>query len=141
MRIWTFTVPGQPHGKGRPRFTSRGRFPRAYTDARTRAYEAEIGLSAKAAGVKMIDGPVGISIVAIRAIPKGTSKRARAEMEASPCEVKPDLDNILKCVKDGLNWVAYRDDSAVCSVTAEKIWGSEPMLHVTVFSVGDNSEL
>lgn len=34
----TFTVPGEPRGKGRPRFSGG----RAYTDSETRAYERKI---------------------------------------------------------------------------------------------------
>ncbi|OXE37432.1 MAG: hypothetical protein CGW95_01595 [Phenylobacterium zucineum] len=47
---YRFTIPGQPRGKGRPRF-GRGR---TYTDAKTLAYEQTVRTSAKSA-----IGPLG----------------------------------------------------------------------------------
>ena len=43
----TFRVDGQPHAKGRPRFTRKGGFVRAYTDEKTLAYENIIRLAAQ----------------------------------------------------------------------------------------------
>ena len=40
-KFW-FTVPGAIVGKGRPRFTTQGRFVRAYTPKKTRDYEQKI---------------------------------------------------------------------------------------------------
>ena len=43
----TFRVDGQPHAKGRPRFTRKGGFVRAYTDEKTLAYESIIRQAAQ----------------------------------------------------------------------------------------------
>ena len=42
-----FTVYGEPVAKGRPRFSTRGKFPIAYTPEKTKTYESEVGMMAK----------------------------------------------------------------------------------------------
>jgi Holliday junction resolvase RusA-like endonuclease len=44
---------------------------------------------------------------------------------------KPDLDNLLKSICDGLNRVVWGDDSVVSSISARKEWG-HPSAEVTV---------
>lgn len=39
MRIASFTISGEPQGKGRPKFARRGSHAHAYTPKKTRAYE------------------------------------------------------------------------------------------------------
>jgi Holliday junction resolvase RusA-like endonuclease len=43
---------------------------------------------------------------------------------------RPDLDNVIKSILDALNGVAYSDDSAVISVTAEKRYAENPRVDV-----------
>ena len=45
----TFAVYGEPVPKGRPRFSTRGKFPVAYTPEKTKNYELEVAMMAKAA--------------------------------------------------------------------------------------------
>ena len=44
-----FTIYGEPVPKGRPRFSTRGKFPVAYTPEKTKIYESDVGMMAKAA--------------------------------------------------------------------------------------------
>ena len=55
-----FTVYGEPVAKGRPRFSTRGKFPVAYTPEKTKTYESEVGMMAKAAmgSSEAIEGPL-----------------------------------------------------------------------------------
>lgn len=39
MKIVSFTIPGEPQGKGRPKFARRGNFVQTYTPKKTRTYE------------------------------------------------------------------------------------------------------
>src|SRR5687768_2245561 len=86
--ILSFTVPGIPVGKGRPRFTTKGGFARAYTPAKTRSYEDAIRTEAFAAmgGRDPLDEAVTVTVTAYRPIPKSMRKRDRQDA----------LDGVLK---------------------------------------------
>ena len=128
----TFTIPGAPRGKGRPRYTGRGGFPRAYTDAKTRAYEQQVKEAYQRAGGPQYSGPVAVSITAIFEPPASLSQKKRTEMIGRYCGKKPDLDNIIKAILDGVNGVAFEDDTAVVVVTAQKIFGETAKAEVTI---------
>ena len=126
-----FEVPGEPRGKGRPRF-SKGH---AYTDSETRAYEDKIiaYYRQQLKGFKWPDNAViSVDVVAHLPIPQSATKAAVAGMQAQrilPTR-KPDIDNILKAVLDALNGVAYKDDSRVVAVSARKIYSTTPKLTI-----------
>ena len=125
-----FEVPGEPRGKGRPRFTKEGH---AYTDSETRAYEKKIVAYYRKAlgGFRWPDSAfVSVEVTAHYPIPKSATKTATIAMEDGlllPSR-KPDIDNVLKIVLDALNGVAYKDDSRVISVSASKIYSHTPKL-------------
>lgn len=117
MKI-TFTVPGKPQGKGRPRF-ARGH---TYTPKQTAEYEALIRRMYKLAGGKMFKGAVHISILMLYPIPKNTPKLKAQQMLQGyilPAK-KPDGDNVEKAVADALNGIAYEDDSYIIKANWEK---------------------
>ena len=134
----TFVVPGEPRGKGRPRFTKTGH---TYTDSETKAYENKIiAYYRKACGAyKFPDEKyIRVKVEAYYPIPKSATKSAAAEMAQNkrlPTR-KPDIDNVLKAVLDALNGVAYKDDSRVVLVSANKYYGHEPRLVIELEGSG-----
>lgn len=129
-----FIVPGEPRGKGRPRFSRVSGV--AYTPTETAAYENRIALvyREKYADCLPFAGEVFLTVSAYTAPPASTSKKRRAAMlngDKRPTK-KPDIDNILKAVLDGLNGVAYRDDKQVVAVTVIKSYAETPGLYVRV---------
>lgn len=135
MRIEVY---GQPQGKQRARVCVRGNFARAYTPEKTASYENLINLSyiqaLKGAPSPYWDKPVRISILAIYQIPKSFSKKRTAEALDGLIrpQVKPDIDNVIKVVCDALNKVAYKDDTQVVAIIANKRYGIEPMLEIDI---------
>jgi Holliday junction resolvase RusA-like endonuclease len=129
-------VPGQPQGKGRARFAKIGAFMRAYTPEKTVAYEGLIALAGEKAmdGMERLQGPVDLKITAVFQIPKGWSQKKRLASLLSPewHTGKPDGDNILKAVGDGLNGVVWRDDAQIARASISKAYGEAPGLIVTV---------
>lgn len=125
-------IPGDPVGKGRPRFSRIGGKPIAYTPIKTREYEAEVALRARQsmAGQQALIGPVSIAIEAVFPIPESwPMKRKQAgELPAK----KPDLDNIIKIIGDALNGIVYVDDAQICRAVVEKRYGDEPGVFVVV---------
>lgn len=131
-----FVVPGQPTGKGRPRFRISGR---AYTPKKTAMYE-NLFLTAfteKYPEWDPTEKPVILTMHAYYAIPKSFSRKKHEmaiNMLQSPIVVptkKPDLDNIIKCI-DGLNGIAWKDDSQVIKITAMKHYSESPSLVVKI---------
>ncbi len=64
------------------------------------------------AGAPLMDGPVSLSLELLHTIPRSASKKARADMLAGSLRPtkKPDADNVLKAIADGMNGVVWRDD-------------------------------
>jgi len=115
-----FTVPGTPVAKARPRVDTRGARPRTYTPDNTASFENRVRLFATEAGARLLEGPVGIVILAGFPMPKGDQrKRTPQPMRWRPR--KPDLDNVVKAVKDALNGIAYSDDGQVVEIRARKV--------------------
>lgn len=137
--IATFTVPGEPRGKGRPRFVRAGRYVRTYTPDETASYENLIKLEyERHCSPTFFDRemPVSIIVTAYYGIPKSTSRKKRELMiigEIRPMK-KPDADNVLKLVEDALNTVAYHDDAQIVSATVRKYYSEIPRLEVEIFS-------
>lgn len=131
------TIPGPPVGKQRPRFAGAGR---VYTPAKTVNYERRVAAEWQYMIHQVMSGPLSVDIDAYYQIPKSATKAARRRMEAGeekPVK-KPDLDNIVKAILDGLNGVAWHDDAQVCRIRADKRYtpdGMEPCVVVTVYEM------
>ena len=48
---------------------------------------------------------------------------------------RPDVDNVIKCVADGLNGIAWRDDSQIVSVLANKFYSTRPRVEIEITEV------
>jgi Holliday junction resolvase RusA-like endonuclease len=86
---------------------------------KTKNYRALISMAGSQAmnGQELKEGPLEMMIFFYLDKPKSKSKK-----KVWP-DVKPDLDNYVKAVKDALNGVVYRDDSQVCVLQAFKVYG------------------
>lgn len=131
--ILRFAVFGTPRGKGRPRITTVGGFPRAYTDEKTREYELQIAEAALKAGAVPSTSPCKVSLTAVFPIPLSWTKKKKqnALNGLERHTTKPDADNLLKSL-DGLNGIAWDDDSQVYEATVRKLYGLNPHIWVTV---------
>lgn len=130
-------IPGEPRGKGRPRFgRSRAGFAVAYTDDKTAAYENLVKLAARQAGAVAIDGPLSVQIAAYFVPAQSWSKKRRAAALAGhEAPSRFDIDNISKAVLDGLNGVAFADDKQVVTLFVRKAFAEEARCEVQVFPV------
>jgi len=123
-----FFVPGKPRGKGRPRFFKG----HAVTDVKTRDYE---GMVSHKAGKEMQllreqfgeefdrlkDIPCRVELQAFFLVPKSYSKVKReCALNGFIRPGKPDADNIIKAILDGMNGLVFSDDAKVYEVSCEK---------------------
>lgn len=132
----SFTVPGKPLGKGRPRFSrSSGR---VYTPAATESYEGKVAFFAREAmnGHAMFEAGTAlqVSVVAWFEVPASWTKRKRADaLEGRLVHTgRPDADNILKILGDACNGVLWHDDSAIADARIVKRYGQTAGISVAV---------
>lgn len=99
--------------KRRPRIVTKGGHAHAYTPTATLEEEAIVGACYRG---EKYTGAVRLTLHIFKALPKSRPKRIERERNTS----KPDIDNVLKAVMDGLNAVAYDDDAQICEVHVYK---------------------
>jgi Holliday junction resolvase RusA-like endonuclease len=128
----TFTVPGLPQGKGRARFGNG----RTYTPAKTVAYEGLIALAGQQAmdGRLLVEKPIYLMVDAFFPIPKSwpAARKQKAATSLVWHVAKPDGDNIMKAVGDGLNGIVWKDDSQIAFAKITKQYAEVPRLNIIV---------
>ena len=141
MIVMTIQVPGIPVGKGRPRMSVRGGHAMAYTPEKTVRYENLVRtmfVNAYPDAVPL-DVPVKVIVDAEFPIPKSWSKKKRND--AFYVTKKPDIDNVIKSVFDGLNGVAWTDDSLVAVLEASKRYTEQmPSCCITIVGLEEKNE-
>ena len=128
-----------PVAKGRPKFSRGPQFVRVYTPAKTERYENLVKLCAAGAmgSHALLDGPLEVSLVVYLPIPTSWSKKKQAAALAGTVmpTKKPDLDNITKALKDGMNQVVYHDDAQVVDAHLWKRYAATPRVAVRVLQM------
>jgi Holliday junction resolvase RusA-like endonuclease len=136
IRSVAFVVAGEPVAKGRPRAFSSPTGIRMHTPKATKAYERSVQAAAGAAmrGTIPFGRPVALYVAIFLPIPASWPKKKQtlARIEVVAATNKPDADNVLKAIKDGMNGIVFEDDSQVVEVAASKKYGTEPRVEVRV---------
>lgn len=136
LRRVVFAIPGQPVAKGRPKFARQGSFVRTYTPEKTATYENLVKLFATQAmsGRPPIEGPVELWLDINLQIPTSWSKKRQREAAAGlvAATKKPDADNVLKAVKDGMNGIVWFDDAQAVEYRVSKRYSTSPCVQVSV---------
>ncbi len=73
--------------------------------------------------------PLAVTLAFTLPRPKSLPRRVEHHIR------RPDLDNLVKAVKDALRGVFYRDDSQIIMLAATKAYGTTPGVVVTVEEV------
>ena len=131
----SFTVPGQPQGKLRPRWART----RMYSPEKTVNYETYIKeiFVISYPDFVLLEGALEITITAWMMIPKSTSKR-RAKLMAERVirpDKKPDWDNLSKVVGDALESLAYKNDAQIVDGILHKYYSVSPRLEIEITGV------
>ena len=121
-----FTIYGKPKAKGRPRVMKSGY---TFTPKATVEYENLVKLSylQSVGKVDPFDGPLIVEIDFFFEIPKSYSKKRKTNIltKRELYTKKPDIDNLIKSITDGLNEVAFNDDKQIVTITARKHYTTE----------------
>lgn len=137
----TFHVPGEPQGKGRAKIVKIGGFSRMATPQKTVAYEGLIAHAAQQAmaGAAPLECACLVQLSVTVGVPASWSKKKQAAAllgEVLPTK-KPDADNVVKAVFDGMNGVVWRDDVQAVDLQLRKRYGATPGVHVRVTPCGE----
>lgn len=130
----TFSVMGAPVPKARPRFTRRNGRIAAHTAPKSDEYHRQVQTAAwlEMRGRQKFLGPVAIEARFVFPPPQSWSERRKLTALGTVHAQKPDLDNLLKQILDGMNAVVFGDDASVVKITATKQWGPAGLAVVTV---------
>ncbi|MNN32943.1 Endodeoxyribonuclease RusA [compost metagenome] len=109
---------------------------RTYTPEKTASYENLVKLAAQDAmsGRPPFEGPVELTLDIRLQIPASWSKKRQQLAEAGQVAAtkKPDADNVLKAVKDGMNGIVWIDDAQAVEYRISKRYGATPGVRVIV---------
>ena len=126
-------VPGEPKAKARPFVTNHHTF----TPKPTMMYENYIKTLWLSAHGSSNDytGSISLKVIACMTIPSSASKKKKVLMTEGTIKPtkRPDLDNIIKIVKDALNGIAWKDDSQVVELHGYKQYSQTPRLEIYIY--------
>jgi len=131
----TFIVQGKIKPKERPRVFKRrnGKYG-IFTPKSTQASEANIAKEyLTQCRTHFGERYVELDIRTYQEIPKSYSKKSRALIAMGKLYPKRfDIDNLCKSIMDGLNNVAYIDDSQVVKITCRKDYSTSTYTQITI---------
>ena len=129
-----FTIEGEPVAQGRPRFSTINGHARVYDPAKSRNYKKLVRSVAERHVSEPLDKPLSLTIRVYKSIPKAFSQKKRSEAIEGRIRpiTKPDIDNYIKGILDGLNGVVWVDDNRIVSLTVHKFYSDKPRVEVEV---------
>lgn len=129
-----FTIPGDAVPQGRARMTRDGH---VYTPTKTRNFHAVVRMAAATAmATRMpLEGPLKAVVAILIPVPASWSTRKR-EMALNgsirPAS-KPDLDNRVKAIFDGMGEVVFaKSDAQIAELIAWKAYSEKPRTEVQI---------
>lgn len=129
-----FTVSADPVAKARPRVNRNGR---VWTPKKSKDFEGAVCRSAiEAHPGPELNGPLCLMVRLVKKRPKAMSASKHGAGLVAAI-TKPDIDNYLKAVMDGVTKAGlWKDDAQVVSVSAAKYYAEidgEPRVEVRIW--------
>jgi len=131
--MFTMMIFGNPVAQGRPRAYRRGKHIGVYDPNNSREWKNKIALIAqkrvKEGQDERYDAGVALemTVTFFLSRPKSVSVNKRPYPT-----VRPDLDNLVKAIKDALSGIVYHDDSQIVKLTANKEYDDYPRVEIRV---------
>ncbi len=128
-----FIIQGVPPKKDRPRVTRRG----TYNTAGTIESEQRVRYHflAEVQDITLIESACKVVINAYYIPPKSWSKKKQLSYIGEYKITKPDADNVIKSILDGLNGLAYKDDNLVSVVECTKRYAENNYTEVEIIEL------
>ena len=115
----TYKIFGNPVAQGRPRFFRRGNFVGTYDPDKSRSWKDTIISQIVEQNPEYHAGAIAMTINFAMPRPKSLPKKVKHHIK------RPDLDNLIKAVKDALHGICFKDDSQIVSLIAEKHYAED----------------
>lgn len=138
MRIF---VPGIPVPKGSAKaflnkHTGRIAVMQSNRD-RQKPWASLIGMIALQNNIKISDSPISLKLGFQMPRPQSHYSKNKTGATLRPTAPamhtsRPDLDKLIRCVKDALTGIAWRDDSQVSELTATKMYSERPGVEIII---------
>lgn len=142
MSVLNLTILGTPTPKQSARFRiikgKKGDFVSSYQKksvkdaAKSIAYQIKEQLPS---GFEIIDSPIAMDVLFVFPPLKSWSKKKVSELESGAIiykDTKPDVDNTTKNLLDPMEGLVFTNDSKICRIRIQKIFGFEPRTEVTL---------
>ena len=145
MALFNLRIEGEVVGKPRPRATTINGHAHIYTPSSGRAFEYKVATAFRRAysNYEPSTKPVAVHIEVHYPLLKGDYRKngepngsgirklAGTELPAK----KPDIDNVAKSILDGLNKVAWVDDTQVVRLSVSKVYSKEAYTLVDIIEI------
>ena len=130
-----FIIQGNPRGQGRPRATVRGRHASVYEAKEDTMYKQNLAAQVVAQRPHFIGAGIPVEVEAHFYLSRPQAhfgaKGLKPRYEDARPLGKPDVDNMIKAIKDAVKGIVWHDDSQVFRVTGEKHY-ADTAPHITI---------
>lgn len=144
MKAVRLFIPCIPVPQSRARMTTKNGHTFMYDSPKSKKYKEFIAESVKASARSQLFSDAvssdAVSMVLAFRMPRpkshyGTGKNKHTLKVKAPFwhTGKPDLDNLVKSVKDALEGVCYQNDSQVCVEKSKKFYDAMPGLEICLY--------
>jgi len=136
-------VPGEPIAQGRPKFSTKDGYYRAYDPPASREYKQVVLLHAlrQMRRREPMEGPLSLSVRVYRSVPTSWSEKRKRMAYAGQIRPvsRPDTDNYVKGVLDSLEGVVFQNDSQVVEYHEPfgKWYSDRPRIEIEVKEIRD----
>lgn len=129
-------IPGVTQAQERPRFSRMGEKVVTHDAPKSKSYKDFVKLVAwQNKPSELIAGPIKLQADIYLMPPKnlhtGPKRALIASGELRPTK-KPDLDNLIKGIKDGMSKIIWHDDAQIVEMTVRKYYSEQPRAEVTI---------
>ena len=130
-----FTIDGDVQAQQRPRFSRQGGFVKTYDPPESAKYKKHVAQVAEQyRPEELINSPIKLTIDVYIKIPKSYTKKKLEQIKNGELVhiKKPDIDNLVKGIKDGITGVLWTDDSLIVELVGRKHYGENPRAEVII---------
>ncbi|MGX7025849.1 RusA family crossover junction endodeoxyribonuclease [Vagococcus hydrophili] len=141
-------IPGQPIQQERPRsriVQAKGKAPFVSVYDSKRSKDNKAFIASCAVQVKPdvpLDCDLEVEVIFYRELLKSFSKKKTEQALAGQLRpnTKPDIDNYVKAVFDGINGIIWKDDARVVDLKTSKYYSDKPRTEVIVRTIESQQE-